>query len=31
MLDEHIHWALAQQLARREAQGVEVQTAQKNG
>ncbi|MBH2564646.1 tRNA epoxyqueuosine(34) reductase QueG [Serratia marcescens] len=29
MLDEHIHWALAQQLARREAQGVEVQTAQK--
>ena len=31
MLDEHIHWALAQQLARREAQGIEVQTAQKNG
>ncbi|MDH2267816.1 tRNA epoxyqueuosine(34) reductase QueG [Serratia marcescens] len=29
MLDEHIHWALTQQLARREAQGVEVQTAQK--
>lgn len=29
MLDEHIHWALAQQLARREAQGIEVQTAQK--
>lgn len=29
MLDEHIDWALAQQLARREAQGVEVQTAQK--
>ncbi|MBN5367821.1 tRNA epoxyqueuosine(34) reductase QueG [Serratia marcescens] len=29
MLDEHIHWALAQQLDRREAQGVEVQTAQK--
>lgn len=29
MLDEHIDWALAQQLMRREAQGIEVQTAQK--
>lgn len=29
MLDEHIDWALEQQLARREAQGIEVQTAQK--
>ncbi len=29
MLDEHIHWALEQQLARREAQGIEVQTTQK--
>ncbi|WP_413504589.1 tRNA epoxyqueuosine(34) reductase QueG [Serratia grimesii] len=29
MLDEHIHWAIEQQLARREAQGVEVQTMQK--
>ncbi|HCV67595.1 MAG TPA: tRNA epoxyqueuosine(34) reductase QueG [Serratia sp.] len=29
MLDEHIHWALEQQLGRREAQGIEVQTAQK--
>ncbi|MFC0227594.1 tRNA epoxyqueuosine(34) reductase QueG [Serratia aquatilis] len=28
MLDEHITWALAQQLARREALGVEVQTSQ---
>ncbi|MGL5385999.1 MAG: tRNA epoxyqueuosine(34) reductase QueG [Enterobacterales bacterium] len=29
MLDEHINWALAQQLARREALTVEVQTMQK--
>ncbi|WP_411752306.1 tRNA epoxyqueuosine(34) reductase QueG [Serratia sp. (in: enterobacteria)] len=29
MLDEHISWALAQQLARREALAVEVQTMQK--
>ena len=29
MLDEHIDWALAQQLARREALAVEVQTMQK--
>ncbi|WON77270.1 tRNA epoxyqueuosine(34) reductase QueG [Serratia sp. UGAL515B_01] len=28
MLDEHISWALTQQLTRREALGVEVQTAQ---
>ncbi|MNH41726.1 Epoxyqueuosine reductase [compost metagenome] len=29
MLDEHIDWALDQQLARRAAQGIEVQTTQK--
>ncbi|WP_261421471.1 tRNA epoxyqueuosine(34) reductase QueG [Serratia quinivorans] len=29
MLDEHIHWALKQQLGRREEQGIEVQTMQK--
>lgn len=29
LLDEHIHWALEQQLARRAQQGVEVQGSQK--
>ncbi len=29
LLDEHIEWAIAQQIDRREAQGIEVQTAQK--
>lgn len=29
MLDEHIHWALAQQLARRTELGIEVQSPQK--